>query len=227
MKNLKIRIPAPNIVNELKDIIEKDLRIDIDNPSRVRPIVEARFMYYHILHKYYNFSLNQIGATVNKDHATVLHGLRQFENLYEFDSFFKEKFVSFELLVDKKLGILANPYDKYLGAEDKLQREVLKWLNLQYPEAFVVHIPNEGRRTMFERYKFKQLGGVSGMPDLMIFNPNKKYNGLAIELKAGSNKPTKNQLECLKRLQSMDWVAFWSADFEDIQRRVNSYFGDI
>lgn len=226
MKKPNTTIPAPQVVEELQDILLGDLGIDIFNPTRVRHIVEGRFMYYKILRDHYNFSLNQIGATIQKDHASVLHGLKQFENLFQYDRFFKEKFVKFEEICDKRLGILANPYDKYLGAEDKLQRSVLKWLNLQYPEAFVVHVPNEGRRTMFERYKFKQLGGVSGMPDLMIFNPKGKYNGLAIELKAGTNKPTKNQLECLKKLQEFDWVAFWSADFEDIKRRVDNYFAN-
>jgi len=122
---------------------------------------------------------------------------------------------------------MANPYDKYLGKEDVLQRGVIAYVKAQYPEAFVVHIPNEGRRSMFERYKFKTLGGVSGMPDLMFFNPNKYRNGLAIELKAGTNRPTKNQLECLKKLQENDWEAFWSADFDYIKKRIDQYFNDV
>ena len=37
------------------------------------------------------------------------------------------------------------------------------YYNSSYKNAFVVHIPNEGKRTPFERYKFKYLGGVSGL----------------------------------------------------------------
>jgi hypothetical protein len=226
MKKPNIEIPMINIVYDIKRLIYEQFNIDIDRKTRVRPVVESRFMYYKILREHLNFSLNEIAATVDYDHATVLHGLRQFENLYKYDAIFRDKFVSFEKLCNIKLGLMANPYDKYLGKEDQLQRQVIRWVNMQYPDAFIVHIPNEGRRSNFERYKFKQLGGVSGMPDLMIFNPTKKRNGLAIELKVGYNKPTENQLHCLKKLQGYDWEAFWSNDFEYIQQRINSYFQD-
>lgn len=215
------------ILNEIKNIIERESGVSLNNRSRKRSVVECRFIYYKMVRKHLNMSLSEIGATLGYDHATVLHSLRQVDNLLEYDSFFSEKFLNFEKLIDEKLGVLGNPYDKYFGNEDRLQIEVISWINLQYPEAFVVHIPNEGRRSTFERYKFKQLGGVAGMPDLMIFNPNKKYNGLAIELKAGSNKPTNNQLACLKKLQENNWEAFWSADFTYIQQRINSYFKNI
>ena len=49
-------------------------------------------------------------------------------------------------------------FKKYLGEEDKLQRSVVTYLNWEYPEAIFTHVPNEGRRTPFERFKFKHLG---------------------------------------------------------------------
>ena len=224
MKKPNIEIPMMNIVVDVRRLIYNEYNIDIGRKTRVRPVVELRFMYYKILREHLNLSLNEIASSLGYDHCTVLHGLKQFQNLYQYDAVFRDKFVRLEKSLNLKLGLMANPYDKYLGNEDKLQRQVIQWVNLQYPQAFIVHIPNEGRRSNFERYKFKQLGGVSGMPDLMIFNPNKKRNGLAIELKAGTNKPTENQLECLKKLQQMDWEAFWSNDFTYIQERINSYF---
>jgi len=207
--------------------ISDELQLDLSRRTRKREYVEGRIIYYDLCRNYLSMSLESIGNTLNYNHATVLHSLKQCKNLREVDIAFKVKYDLILQKVDNKIGIVANNYDKYLGKEDVLQRSVIAYLKAQYPEAFVVHIPNEGRRSFFERYKFKVLGGVSGMPDIMIFNPNKKRNGLAVELKAGTNKPTKNQLECLQKLQNYNWEAFWSADFEYIKQRIDQYFTDV
>ena len=51
-----------------------------------------------------------------------------------------------------------NPYEKYLGPEDKLQREVMQYIGMQYPKALITHPANEGKRSKFEQYKLKTLG---------------------------------------------------------------------
>ena len=58
----------------------------------------------------------------------------------------------------------------------------------------------------------------------MIFNPNKKNNGLAIELKAGYNKPTENQKKWLKELENNNWVAVWCNNFDDCVEIIDKYF---
>ena len=96
---------------------------------------------------------------------------------------------------------MANPYEKYLGGEDKLQRAIINYLQMQYPDAIFTHPMNEGKRTKFEQYKMKYLGAKPGIPDLLIFTPNNVFSGLAVELKYKYNKPTDNQkkwLKCLK-----------------------------
>ena len=49
--------------------------IDIRNTTRKREYVEARAFYYEIARKVTNFSLEEIGRQVDKDHATVLYAL--------------------------------------------------------------------------------------------------------------------------------------------------------
>ncbi len=120
-----------------------------------------------------------------------------------------------------------NPYQKYLGKEDILQSSVMNYLKLNYPNVFAIHVPNEGKRSPFERYKFKYLGGISGVPDLLIFAQNKKYCGLAIELKVGYNKPTESQQSCLESLKKANWDALWSNDLEKTIKIINNYFNNI
>lgn len=121
---------------------------------------------------------------------------------------------------------MPNPFQKYLGKEDKLQNKVMTYLRYQYPKALFTHVSNEGKRSPFERYKMKFLGSKAGMPDLMIFTPNKYYSGLAIELKVGYNKPSENQKKWLADLNDANWKAIWLNNFEDIKTTIDNYFKD-
>jgi len=121
---------------------------------------------------------------------------------------------------------MTNPFKKYLGKEDKLQSNVMRYIAFTYPYAVFSHISNEGKRSPFERYKMKYLGAKPGIPDIMIFNPNKKYNGLAIELKVGYNKPTESQKKWIDDLNKLNWKATWSNDFDQIINLIDSYFKD-
>lgn len=119
-----------------------------------------------------------------------------------------------------------NPFYKFLGKEDHLQNMVINYIKLQHPNALVIHPFNEGRRTPFERFKFKFLGGVAGVPDVLIFTPNQNKNGLAIELKVGRNKPTKNQNQMMDALRSCKWSVHWSNDFDECKQIIDLYFFD-
>lgn len=121
---------------------------------------------------------------------------------------------------------LAGGYHKYLGKEDKLQHQVMTYIAAQYPFALATHIANEGKRSPFERFKFKYLGAKAGIPDVMIFDKNAKFNGLAIELKAGKNKPTESQKQWLKDLEDRGWAAMWLNDFDQIIEVIQKYFAD-
>jgi len=121
---------------------------------------------------------------------------------------------------------MPNPFEKYLGKEDKLQNKVMTYLKYQYPKALFTHVSNEGKRSPFERYKMKFLGSKAGMPDLMIFTPNKYYSGLAIELKVGYNKPSENQKKWLAGLNNANWKAIWLNNFDDIKTTIDNYFKD-
>ena len=121
---------------------------------------------------------------------------------------------------------MANGFHKYLGNGDKLQHSVMNFIEFQYPDALCAHVPNEGRRTPFEQFKFKYLGGKSGVPDVLIFDCNDSFNGLAIELKAGNNKPTKNQIVWLERLEAKGWATYCLNDFEKVVEVIKKYFGN-
>tara|TARA_R100001163_G_C5065066_1_gene202872 strand:- start:2069 stop:2443 length:375 start_codon:yes stop_codon:yes gene_type:complete len=119
---------------------------------------------------------------------------------------------------------MSNPFDKYLGKEDRMQNKVMNYIKHNYKNAVFTHISNEGKRSPFERYKMKILGSKAGVPDIMIFTPNKHYNGLAIELKVGYNKPSENQKIWLRDLEKAGWYATWSNNLDNVISTIDNYF---
>lgn len=74
------------ITKELKKVIKEITGVDINEVSRKREIIEARAVYYKILKQIdKKKSLKSIGASVGKDHATVLHSLKNYDMFEQFN----------------------------------------------------------------------------------------------------------------------------------------------
>ena len=96
-----------------------------------------------------------------------------------------------------------------VSRESIVQQGAVKWFNLQYPQyrGLLVHIPNEGRRTIkvingrpvcIGGARLKAEGMVKGAADLVLFVPNKYFHALCLETKVelfdysnGKEKKTK------------------------------------
>ena len=74
--------------DKLIKLISDTLEVDLMKETRVREYVYARFIYAKIMRDK-KFSLTYIGNTINKDHATIIHALKQFELLKNYDDFKK------------------------------------------------------------------------------------------------------------------------------------------
>ena len=74
------------ITLQLKKVIQEITGVDINEVSRKREIIEARAVYYKILKQIdKKKSLKSIGASVGKDHATVLHSLNNYDMFEQFN----------------------------------------------------------------------------------------------------------------------------------------------
>jgi hypothetical protein len=118
---------------------------------------------------------------------------------------------------------MAGGFEKFLGKEDHLHRQVIQYIALQYPGVLFHHSPMEGKRTPFEQFKLKWLGAKSGFPDIFIFAANKRGNGLAIELKVKPNRCTENQNAWLAGLYNRNYVAEVCYDFEEAKKVIDNY----
>jgi hypothetical protein len=101
-------------LDKIKEIVEIETDSDLKLKSRQREIVYARSIYYKLCKTHTRATLSSIGKSVKKDHATVLHGLRLFDDVitkYEdaqdykrihgkLDRMFRNKSTSIERFVD-------------------------------------------------------------------------------------------------------------------------------
>lgn len=73
-----MKLELINEIEELKEYIEEN---GLATKNRAREVVDQRgYLYKHIRTKY-GYSFARIGAMFNRDHGTVIHGIREYEYL--------------------------------------------------------------------------------------------------------------------------------------------------
>jgi len=129
----------------IKEYVEELSDIKLDTKQRNRCIVETRWVAFTLTRDFTNLSLSKIGELYNKDHATVLHGLRSFKELENQLTFMESKNLyekclrHFLDMTDDFIGLrklqtakeLKKEYEcRYIRMSDKY-RDVIKRLNVK------------------------------------------------------------------------------------------------
>jgi hypothetical protein len=115
----------------------------------------------------------------------------------------------------------------YDSSEDAEQIAVIEYCDLlRIP---IVHVANEGKRSLTYGSRLKSMGLKKGFPDLLIPRARGKYHGFAIEMKYGSNKPTDDQVEWLRRLSKEGYataICYSSNEAINLIEKYNKLKGD-
>jgi hypothetical protein len=90
--------------------------------------------------------------------------------------------------------------------EYELQKAICKYLDLK-GVLYCASMGGQYQPHFSQRIKAKKSGYKKGFPDLFIYEPIGKFNGLAIELKVGKNRATKDQLKWQKELNDRGYIA--------------------
>lgn len=120
-------------LNYIIQVVNNHFEIDIRENKRDRYIVMCRAVYFYFAKKTTNFSLERIGKKVNRDHASVLHSLKNFENWLSYD---KEFYIEFKK-VEKIL------YNKKTITEYKDERLNYKYKLLQVAKQYLINEINK------------------------------------------------------------------------------------
>lgn len=139
-------------------------------------------------------------------------------------------------MAKRKLNPRYGGYEPYEGREDDLQIACFTWLMVQYPRVLAFHVPNGGNRSKREGGRFKAMGVLAGVPDILIVTakwatatedlPLSYGYGLAVELKVKGKTTSEAQEKTIERFKGAGWKVniVWSFDqFKDV---VNEYLSN-
>ena len=114
-------------------------------------------------------------------------------------------------------------FEKQEGKEDDLQTSCMQWLQYAHPDVLAFHVPNGGNRSAREGAKFKRMGVLAGVPDILIITPKGGFNGFAVELKVKGGKVSELQNKCLKRFEACNFKILVCWSFDEFEFEVNEY----
>jgi hypothetical protein len=105
--------------------------------------------------------------------------------------------------------------------EDVSQQALVSWCRLM--KLPVIHIPNEGKRSVATAVWLRSMGMVAGCADLFLARPCVLYGGFWIELKSHGKRPTASQIAFLDNMREEGYLAEWFDDWEDAKYAIEQY----
>jgi len=86
------------VLEVISDVCQIEIE-DLLGDKRTKKIINGRFVFYHILHCYFGYKKKEIARLIGRNHASVIAGLAKFDNYYQYDTQFKQRFnaISIEL----------------------------------------------------------------------------------------------------------------------------------
>ena len=108
--------------------------------------------------------------------------------------------------------------------EHETQVACVNWFRYQFPKYLIYAIPNGGERNAIVASKLKAEGVLSGVPDLFIPIAKQGFHGFYIEMKAGKNKPSENQLNIMEKLSNEGYRCEVCWSFDEFMKVVENYF---
>lgn len=73
-------------VELIKKLVESEFNLQLKRKTRRREYIEARAMYYMLLREKGRMTVSSISKTLDKNHATILHALKNLHNWMTYDT---------------------------------------------------------------------------------------------------------------------------------------------
>jgi hypothetical protein len=113
-------------------------------------------------------------------------------------------------------------------SESYIQKSIMQWVTA-HPvlRGFVIHIPNEGKRTSRYGKSLKDMGMRAGVSDLFIAMPRHGYGGAWLELKSKNGIVSEAQKEFLEDMAIQCYFTRVCYSFDEAFKTIQGYcFGD-
>jgi len=102
-----------------------------------------------------------------------------------------------------------------MNLEDRTQAAIVDWIRVCAPGCLVFHVPNGGLRSKREASRFKWIGVVAGIPDLIIWAPGGRT--YTIEVKAPEGVLRKNQKTIAARMNVLEIPRCIARSIDDVR----------
>ncbi len=103
----------------LKKDIDKTFKTNINRKSRKRDVVNGRIAFSYIARTHLKKSFRVAGEFIKKDHSSIIHYVKTFDDLYQYDKEFKDTFDKIEI----------ESYYQGLNKKEEIEEEIKR---LQY-----------------------------------------------------------------------------------------------
>jgi hypothetical protein len=116
--------------------------------------------------------------------------------------------------------------------EADIQKTVVEYIRDYHPEILFTMSPagvlsGNKQQRIIRHIQNRAMGYHKGTPDLMIFLANRGYHGLFIELKAGKNTQTDEQIEFQARAGENRYLYKLCRSFEETREVIDWYATQI
>jgi len=144
----------------IKEIVDNYFELNLKRNTRKRQYVEARAIFYKLCREFTKLSLEEIGKQVDRDHASVLHGIRSLNNWVEYDNRIKNnlrilrnKVRNFEDEKDNVIELDESIVLKYVQLKEQVkeQDEIINDLRKALADITEKH---ERREKFYQKYGF-------------------------------------------------------------------------
>lgn len=127
---------------------------------------------------------------------------------------------------------------RYKNPEHDHQAAYFRWVRYAYPDRLVFAVPNAQVRTtvkkgdeaaqlkaMLQGKRLKAEGRVAGIPDIMVACARGGSHGLFIEMKAGRNRPSPEQLAVMAKLDGEGYRVAVCWTWDEARAATEAYMG--
>lgn len=108
-------------INIARKVVEDYFSVDIGKNTREKQYITARSYFYKLLRDNTNMTLSRIGKVFNKNHATVLHSIKQLEGHINYDNYIETEYLSLNSIFLDYIDV--ELLSKYDSVEAENQRE--------------------------------------------------------------------------------------------------------
>ncbi len=151
-------------VEIIKNLVESEFNLKLKRKTRRREYVEARAMYYKLLRDKGRMTLSSISKTLDKNHATILHAIKNLHNWMTYDTNIKSIYDSLEEKVNKIILLHPEEFKRapteekfylsvYVDIENKMTELEVKHRRLRARYAFLLHRLKQTAPKTYETFK--------------------------------------------------------------------------